>query len=395
LPYFENRTQPMNRGSAHKPDRPKNFPLFPHANGQWARKIKKRIFYFGVWADRDKALENYLRDKDALYAGRNPSEFSAAGLAVGDGCNLFLMAKKSLLESRDIAQVTFKDYEDTCKGIVESIGRTRAVATLVAADFDKLRLQLAKRLGPVALGNEINRVRIVFRYLYEASLIDSPVRFGPQFRRPPAKALRLAKAESGSKLLTQDELNTLLDKANSRLKAMIYLGINCGMGNADIGNLNHSHLDLANGWLCYPRPKTGIMRKAKLWRETITALRNVPRIEPSNPVHVVRVFLTHSGNPWSTDSSDNPVAKEFTKLVKAAHLERPGLTFYALRHTFQTIAEECRDAPAVRFIMGHAPVGGDMSSVYREKISDERLVDVAVHVRKWLTQAKKVSRRVS
>jgi hypothetical protein len=34
--------------------------------------------------------------------------------------------------------------------------------------------------------------------------------------------------------------------------------------------------------------------------------------------------------------------------------------------------------------MGHAPKLGDMSSVYRQRISDERLQRVADAVRQWL-----------
>jgi integrase len=56
--------------------------------------------------------------------------------------------------------------------------------------------------------------------------------------------------------------------------------------------------------------------------------------------------------------------------------------FYALRHTFETVAGASRDQVAVNAIMGH--VDSSMSGVYRERIDDERLRAVADYVRKWL-----------
>ena len=57
------------------------------------------------------------------------------------------------------------------------------------------------------------------------------------------------------------------------MKAMILLGINCGFGNADCGNLPVAALDLDGSWVDYPRPKTGINRRCPLWPETVEALR--------------------------------------------------------------------------------------------------------------------------
>jgi hypothetical protein len=46
------------------------------------------------------------------------------------------------------------------------------------------------------------------------------------------------------------------------------------------------------------------------------------------------------------------------------------------------VADEAKDQPAVNYIMGHEVP--HMSSVYRERISDERLRAVTDHVRMWL-----------
>ncbi|MHC4403043.1 MAG: hypothetical protein ACYTG0_25560 [Planctomycetota bacterium] len=65
---------------------------------------------------------------------------------------------------------------------------------------------------------------------------------------------------------------------------------------------------------------------------------------------------------------------------------RSGVGFYALRYTFETIAGDSRDQIAVDHVMGHDR--GDMASVYRERIGDDRLRAVTDHVREWLFDSK-------
>ncbi|NQU25400.1 MAG: hypothetical protein HQ567_29290 [Candidatus Nealsonbacteria bacterium] len=71
----------------------------------------------------------------------------------------------------------------TCKTINKAFGLNRLVEDLASDDFERLRCNLAKNRGPVALGNEIQRIRVVFKYAYDAALIDKPIRYGPRLWR--------------------------------------------------------------------------------------------------------------------------------------------------------------------------------------------------------------------
>jgi integrase len=84
------------------------------------------------------------------------------------------------------------------------------------------------------------------------------------------------------------------------------------------------------------------------------------------------------------NSIDDAAAKKAKEDNAAApeKLRRPGRSFYALRHTFETIGGESRDQVAVDAIMGH--VDSSMAGHYRQRISDERLTAVAECVRTWL-----------
>jgi len=154
-----------------------------------------------------------------------------------------------------------------------------------------------------------------------------------------------------------------------------------GFGNTDLALLPINALDLENGWLDYPRPKTGIERRIPLWPETIEAIREVldERHEPKDKRDASLLFIGRRGESYV---AQHRVTQEYKRVAKWAGVE--GRTFYDLRRTFQTIGEESGDLTAVQSIMGHAPASGDMSAVYRQRVSDERLRRVTEHVRDWL-----------
>jgi len=372
----------------NKPKKPyPDFPLFPHATGRWAKKIRGKFHYFGKWDDADAALQKYLDQKDDLHAGRTP-RVTGDGLTVVDLCNRFLTAKRRLLDTGELSPRTWRDYYDTCAGIVEQFGKRRLVADFTADDFEGFHSVLAKKRGPVALGNEIQRVRSVFKFGFEAGLIETPVRFGPGFKKPNRKTIRQARQKNGKRMFEAEDIRAMLDVASQPMKAMILLGVNCAFGQTDIARLPIDALDFEIGWIDYPRPKTAVERCIPLWSDTLDALREALDVRPkaTNKDNEKLVFLTKQRHPWvRTNEKGTPidsVGLQFGKLLRGLGLKRNGLNFYAIRHTFETIAGESRDQVAVNAIMGH--VDNSMAGVYRERISDERLWAVVDVVRAWL-----------
>jgi integrase len=297
--------------------------------------------------------------------------------------NAFLNHKQALQDAGELSPRTWAEYKATTDLVVSQFGKQRVVADLGPDDFAALRNKMAKKWGVHRLAKMIQYTRSVFKNGFDAGLIGTPVRFGPGFARPSKKSFRIERAKQGPKLFTAEEIRRLLDAAGTPMKAMVLLAINAGFGNADCGNLPLKALDLEQGWIDYPRPKTGIPRRCPLWPETVEALKEAlaRRPEPREQNNAGLVFVTKYGLPWAKDTSTNPITQETAKLLR-----RLGINgcrnFYALRHTFRTVADETKDQPAADHIMGHETP--HMSSVYREKVGDERLRAVAEHVRSWL-----------
>lgn len=384
--------------SADKPEKPyPTFPLTPHASGAWQKKILGKIHYFGRWANRvngklvrieddgwKDALEIFNERAEEAYTGRK-SRPNANTLTVADLCGQFLDAKELKLNSGEITPRTFAEYKATTDMLVKRFGQKRLVDDLASDDFEKLRDAMAKSWGPVRLAITIQKVRTVFKYGFEAGLIEKPVRYGPEFVKPSRSVLRKHRAAGGKRLFDSAEVKRLVESAGVPLKAMILLAINCGFGNGDCGTLPISALDLKAGWIRFPRPKTGIERRCPLWPETVKALTAAikARPEPKESSNAGLVFITKYGAPWWDETNASAaITLQFGKLLRTLEIKRPGLNFYALRHTFRTIADAKLDGPAVRLIMGHADESID--ATYREVIDDARLAAVVKHVRSWL-----------
>jgi integrase len=385
------RTNPK-KLKLRKPPKPyKDFPLSPHNSGKWQKKILGRIYYFGRWGrvhngkmqrvDNDgwkEALVSYEAQRDDLYAGRVPTHDDGNNdrLVMKDVANRFLTEKKRLLDSGELSIRTFDEYKETCDRLIETLGKNRTISTLKPADFSKLRASIAEKWGPVRLGNEVGRIRGVFKYAYEADLIERPVKFGPNFKKPNAKTMRKHRASQPEKFFEAEEIRDMLKQASPILKAMILLGVNCGFGPHDCGQLTKDVVDLDAGFIDFARSKTGAKRRNPLWPESIAAIRDA--ISPANES---LVFVTSKGNPWAVGKSQL-VSEQMRYVMESAGCHVVGRGHYALRHVLETVGGETKDQVAVNALMGH--IDNSMAATYRERISDERLVAVTDHVRKWL-----------
>jgi hypothetical protein len=73
----------------------------------------------------------------------------------------------------------------------------------------------------------------VFKYGLDNGLIERPIRYGSEFKKPDKAVTRRHRMKNGAKMFEAEELRRVIDAADVTLRAMILLGINCGFGNND------------------------------------------------------------------------------------------------------------------------------------------------------------------
>jgi len=396
-------------GSVHtKPSKPyPSFPLTAHNNGQWCKKIRGKVHFFGVWTDPQAALDSYLQAAADLHAGRQPSSATLPSdtLTVKDVCNHYLTHQLQRVEAGEIGCLWFDNCRCTIQDFARYVGSGRPVCHLAPDDFRQYRHKLAtkglsgkKGLGVHALNRSITIVRGMFSYAYELGLIELPMKYGGVFDRPSATLKRKSRIaserENGKQLFQASEILSMINAAGEAVRAAILLAINGGLGGNDCACLPLVAVHLEEAVLEFDRPKTSIERVVPLWPETVEALRKALscRPKPIDSEAEKLVFLSKHGSPWIRQtvyrkegagidkvvvSSD--LRLEFDAILRRLGLKRKRIGFYTLRHTFRTWADESRDQHAIHRIMGHSIPG--MSGVYVERIELSRLRAVVEIVR--------------
>jgi integrase len=356
----------MSADKPQKPEKPrKDFPLFPHDGGVWAKKIKGKFYYFGPWSDPQGAYKKYQEEFPYLQAGHTPPSRQEK---LGDLLNAFLGDKEARFKTGDISRTTYKEYEAGCDAISAALNKDRPIETIGPEDFANLRTKLAigkdgQTYSPVTLKRRLTIARMAFAYGNEE--MGLALRFKRGLQAPSRRTIRRKEREREKRLYTSPDIRKLVSKADPHLRAMTLLGINCGFGPHDCETLPADALDLKGGWHNYARPKTEVERRCPLWPETAKALKALE-------------FDKHvfNGRKWSR----HVIAREFDTLCETCKVKNHG--FYSLRRTFETIATTAKVSQAViDHVMGHSR--NDMASTYRQEIFDSQLRECVEHVRQW------------
>jgi integrase len=300
------------------------------------------------------------------------------GVTIKQVCDSFLAYKEQEQLAGQIGERHVKDLHAAALLLADVIGRERVVQSLAPQDFHKLRIAIVGKHSPTIAKNLITRIKSIFGHAVKNQIVDKPVAFGTMFDPPSRDQIRKHRNRKPKQLWEPEQVRQLLEAATPTLRAMIYLGINCGVDCSDLCNLPKTAINLKSGWLDYPRAKTGIERRVKLWPETIKAVRGYLEVRPETESRQLSplLFVTVHLNQWTT----NAIVHEFAKLRDHCEIELGSFIWF--RKTVQTIGENEGDTIAVKAVMGH--VDDSISSHYRQGVDPKRVVRVTEIVRSWL-----------
>ncbi len=186
------------------------------------------------------------------------------------------------------------------------------------------------------------------RYLFEQGKIDLPRNLG-------SKLFAFKTTPSAIKTYSPEVVRAELASLPERLRVWALLGLNCGMTNADIGNLHKSQV--VNGYLTRKRVKTERTDNVPtvtylLWAETIELLDKFKSAASSE-----FWFVSQDGTPLVSSRIEDGKAK--IKDLVALRWKRYGKATIMLKQ-YRSIAATALESHAeygrfVSYFLGHSP----------------------------------------
>jgi integrase len=343
------------------------FPLTLHPTGQYCKKIKGKIYYFG--SDKKDALQKYLDQATYLHGcQKNLQKPTEDHMVLKQLCEMYLKYQYSKLQANDLTASHHNEQIGSLNKLMAFLGRGRKIKGISTLDLQNYKRRIQKsHVSVCRLNLHISIMKAMFHWARKNEILKDI---------PNIDAISRGKIVHQERFIfTSEQINKLLSIADVKMRAMIWLGLNCGFGCTDCSELKWADLDLANVRVKLARRKTGIFRDLPLWPETVESLEKIPRTGKL-------VFYTSRGNPYiqtllQTDGNGkekyttlNTITTKFSRLLKKSGFDVPkGTGFYTLRRTAATVAARSGDPFAVQRLLGHADL--QMATRYVQDVSKQ------------------------
>ncbi len=345
--------------------------------GEYYVSHNGKKLYLGTARNGIKAAEAKYRKiigEEAAGIDDTPS-----GLTVSRLCETFLSSKRAEASRGDISPITLDHLERTCRLIVDAMGR-RKLCDLKGLDFTGLRNSMPGDWGTHNIAGNVRRIRQVFKFGYDNDLCP-PIKFG-ELKVPSKRVSRGERNKQEHRVWTAKQINQLLTVCTPTDRAIVLLGVHCGMTLADCGRLER---DMISGnQLTQLRLKSNVVRVAHL---SSSVLEAVTEADSGLDGPMLR---TQAGNPvWATNGSY--FSSRLGRLKQRAGIKE-SVTHHGLRRTFYSVATKCPNVPVsvIKGIMAHTPedVGAEH---YQTSIDHNAIAKVSDYMDLWLNNERDFS----
>ncbi len=343
------------------------FPLTLHPTGQYCKKIKGKLRYFGT--DKKRALESYLAQATFLHGTQSVMQkVSNDKITLRQLVDLYLQYQHARVLADNLTPRHYNEQIGSLNKLTAFLGQGCRIESISTLDLQNYKRKLQIHYASV---DRLNLNMSIMKAMFHWAKRNDVLEYIPNID-----------AISKSKVVHKEmytfnsqQINKLLSAADIKMKAMIWLGLNCGFGCTDCGKLQWSDLDFKDGRVKLARNKTGVERNFPLWPETMQALKELPRSGPF-------VFYTLHGHLWirtvvkTNDDGErkyvfvNRITPTFSRLMKKVRIHAPkGTGFYSLRRTAATVAARSGDPFAVQRLLGHVDL--TMATRYVQDVSEQ------------------------
>jgi len=370
-----------------------DFPLTVHPSGQWSKRVRGKVHYFGTLNSQEAALALWLKEKDFLLAGMEPPSYNN-GVTLESMFTDHLRDVDERIAVGRLSMRTRGDYTALPKIFAEAGLLGMPVKALEPIHFTMIANALGKSGRTLRTQkNIIMAIRAVFNWGGPDGMgLFDKISFGPRFKAPSSEAIEVEQEEAGLlRFFDQETILGAMETATPMLKIAILLGINCAFYPSDTIaiTLDHLHLDEPIPYHDFRRVKTKRRRMAILWPETVSAIKAYIRRRRPLDSSERRLLLTRDGKPYSAPKSSSDLIRSFNQTVKRIGGRQKYASLGSLRHTYATIVDSVPDQVMIDLTMGHTNKS-IQKRIYRQFNLDElpRLRVLADEVRAWLFNKK-------
>jgi hypothetical protein len=149
------------------------FPLTLHPTGQYCKKIRGKLYYFG--GDKKPALERYLDQATYLHGGRNLMKKAPNGnMILKELCDLYLQYQQSKVMASDLTAKHHNDQISSLNKLASFLGQSRTIKSISTLDLQRYKRKLQGDYGSVyRLNLHISIMKAMFHWARRNDILEN------------------------------------------------------------------------------------------------------------------------------------------------------------------------------------------------------------------------------